>query len=160
MPQLITSSDRFRPAAVALGLGGIVPYWAAAFVVLTDLGPFETSWVVWAIIAYGAVGLAFLGGIRWGLALRASGDRMQRWDLALSTGASLAGFAALLAPPLIGVSILVVGLLAQALWDQMGADTGRMPLWFARLRMVLTSLAVMPLLAVLARLALTVTPNP
>jgi hypothetical protein len=54
----------------------------------------------------------------------------------------------------------VVGLLAQALWDQMGADTGRMPLWYARLRMVLTSLAVMPLLAVLARLALTVTPNP
>ncbi len=155
MPQDITSSERFRPAAVALGLGGIVPYWAAAFVVLTDLGPFETSWVVWAIIAYGAVGLAFLGGIRWGLALRPSATRGQAWELALSTGPSLAGFAALMAPPVIGISVLIAGLLAQALWDQMCADTGRLPVWFSRLRMVLTSLAVVPLLAVVGRLALT-----
>jgi hypothetical protein len=48
----------------------------------------------------------------------------------------------------IGVSVLIAGLLTQALWDQMCADRGRLPVWFARLRMVLTSLAVLPLLAV------------
>lgn len=149
------NSDRILPAVIAFGLAGIVPYWVAAVVVLTDLDPHDTSLAVWAIIAYGAVGLAFLGGIRWGLALRPSAARGHAWELALSTGPSLAGFAALMAPPVIGISVLIAGLLAQALWDQMCADTGRLPVWFSRLRMVLTSLAVVPLLAVVGRLVLT-----
>jgi hypothetical protein len=151
----VTNGDRIRPAALALGLAGSVPYWVAAVIVLTDFGPLAASLVVWGIIAYGAVGLAFLGGIRWGLALRPVGARRQAWELALSTAAPLAGFAALMAPPVVGVSVLIAGMLAQALWDQMCADTGRLPVWFARLRMVLTSLAVVPLLAVLGRLVLT-----
>lgn len=155
----VTDSDRFRPVALALGLAGIVPYWLAALIVLTDLGPLEADWVVWAVIAYGAVGLAFLGGIRWGFALRSAGDRRQAWELTLSTGPSLAGFAALMTPPVIGVSVLIAGLLAQALWDQICADTGRLPVWFARLRMVLTCLAVVPLLAILGLLVLAVTPS-
>jgi hypothetical protein len=58
-------------------------------------------------------------------------------------------------PPAIGVSMLIAGLLAQALWDQICAESGRLPIWFARLRMILTSLAVVPLLAVLGRIVLT-----
>jgi hypothetical protein len=148
----VTNGDRIRPAALALGLAGSVPYWAAAAIVLTGLGPIAPGWVVWAIIAYGAVGLAFLGGIRWGLALQRRGGRRQAWELALSAGAPLAGFAALMAPPVIGVSVLIAALLAQALWDQVCAESGRLPAWFGRLRMILTSLAVVPLLGVLVRL--------
>jgi hypothetical protein len=150
----VTNGDRIRPAALTLGLAGCVPYWAAAIVVLGDIGPLSIAWVIWGIIAYGAVGLAFLGGIRWGLALRPQGARGQAWEIALSTAAPLAGFAALIVPPVIGISVLIAGLLTQALWDQMCADTGRLPVWFARLRMVLTSLAVLPLLAVVGRLVL------
>ena len=153
--QHVANSDRILPAVIGFGLAGILPYWVAAGVVLTDLDPEQTSRVVWAVVAYGAVGLAFLGGIRWGLALRPWAARGQAWELALSTGPSLAGFAALMAPPVIGISVLIAGLLAQALWDQMCADTGRLPVWFSRLRMVLTSLAVVPLLAVVGRLVLT-----
>lgn len=150
----VTNGDRIRPAALALGLAGSLPYWLAAVVVLVEVGPLAAPWVVWGIIAYGAVNLAFLGGIRWGLALRPHGARGEAWEMALSTAAPLAGFAALVVPPLVGVSVLIAGLLAQALWDQMCADTGRLPAWFARLRMVLTSLAVLPLLAVLGHLVL------
>ncbi len=150
----VTNGDRIRPVALGLGLAGSVPYWLAAFVLFTGLGPLPGFLVVWGIIAYGAVGLAFLGGIRWGLAMRPHGARGQAWELALSTAAPLAGFAAVMAPPVIGVSVLIAGLLAHALWDQMCADTGRLPVWFARLRMVLTSLAVLPLLAVVGRLVL------
>jgi hypothetical protein len=149
-----TDSNRIRPAAMALGLAGCVPYWAAALVVLGEIGPLSAPWAVWGIIAYGAVGLAFLGGIRWGLALRPLGAHRQAWEIALSTAAPLAGFAALVVPPVIGISVLIAGLLTQALWDQMCADTGRLPVWFARLRVVLTSLAVLPLLAVVGRLVL------
>jgi hypothetical protein len=151
----VTNGDRIRPWALALGLGGSVPYWVAAAVVLTGFGDIEAAWVVWAIIAYGAVGLAFLGGIRWGLALRPLGVRRQAWELGLSSAAPLAAFAALMVPPAIGVSMLIAGLLAQALWDQICAESGRLPIWFARLRMILTSLAVVPLLAVLGRIVLT-----
>ena len=150
----VTNGDRVRPAALALGLAGSVPYWLAAVVVFAEFGPLAAPWVVWGIIAYGAVGLAFLGGIRWGVALRPLGARGQARELALSTAAPLAGFAALLAPPVVGLSVLIAGLLTQALWDQIGADKGRLPLWFSRLRMVLTSLAVVPLLAVLGHLVL------
>jgi hypothetical protein len=150
----VTNGDRIRPAALALGLAGSVPYWAAAVIVLTGLGPIAPGWVVWAIIAYGAVGLAFLGGIRWGLALQRGRDRRQAWELALSAGAPLAALAALMAPPVIGVSVLIAALLAQALWDQVCAESGRLPAWFGRLRMILTSLAVVPLLGVLVRLVL------
>jgi hypothetical protein len=150
----VTNGDRIRPVALALGLAGSVPYWLGAVVVLAEFGPLAAPWVVWGIIAYGAVGLAFLGGIRWGVAMRPLGARGQAWELGLSTAAPLAGFAALVAPPLVGVSVLIAGLLAQALWDQMCADRGRLPVWFSRLRMVLTSLAVLPLLAVLGHLLL------
>ena len=150
----VTNGDRIRPAALTLGLVGCVPYWAAALAVLGEIGPLSSPWVVWGVIAYGAVGLAFLGGIRWGLALRPHGARHQAWEIALSTAAPLAGFAALILPPVIGISVLIAGLLTHALWDQMCADRGRLPVWFARLRMVLTSLAVLPLLAVVGRLVL------
>jgi hypothetical protein len=150
----VTDGDRVRPAALVLGLAGIVPYWVAALILLTDIGPVAASGVILAMTAYGAVGLAFLGGIRWGLALRPQGTRRQARELALSIGAPLAGFAALMAPPVVGVSVLIAGLLTQALWDQICADSGRLPAWFARLRMILTSLAVVPLLAVLARIVL------
>jgi hypothetical protein len=150
----VTNGDRIRPAALTLGLAGCVPYWAAAFVVLGEIGPLSAPWVVWGLIAYGAVGLAFLGGIRWGLALRPQDARHQAWEIVLSTAAPLAGFAALIVPPVIGISVLIAGLLTHALWDQMCADTGRLPVWFARLRVVLTSLAVLPLLAVVGRLVL------
>ena len=151
----VTNGDRIRPAALALGLAGSVPYWVAAAVLLMDYGSLAANWVVWGVIAYGAIGLSFLGGIRWGLALRPLGARRQMWELALSIAPPLAGFAALMAPPAVGVSLLIAGLLALALWDQVCADRGRLPVWFARLRMVLTSLAVVPLLAVLGRLVLT-----
>ena len=49
-------------------------------------------------LAYGAVILSFLGGIRWGAALRGIGASQRRFDFAISVIPSLAGWAALLIP--------------------------------------------------------------
>lgn len=151
----IGDDDRIPPTALVLGILGSVPYWLAGLAIVAGWGPLSTPWMVWAVMAYGAVGLAFLGGIRWGLVLGPYGARRQACELTLSIGAPLAGFIALLVPPVVGVSLLIAGLLAQALWDQMSAEAGRLPGWFSRLRMMLTALAVVPLLGVLGRLVLT-----
>lgn len=148
----LTKGDRIPPAALALGLAGVVPYWAAALVVLGDAAPSLMVQAGLAIVAYGAVGLAFLGGIRWGLAMRPVGASRQAGELALSIGAPLLALAALVAPPVIGVAVIIAGLLSQSLWDQISAEAGRLPGWFARLRTILTTLAVVPLLGILTQL--------
>src|SRR5690606_37597751 len=67
----------------------------------------------------------------------------------------VAGFVAILLPPALGVSLLIAALLLQALWDMASAEAGRLPLWFSRLRVLLTAAAVLPLLVILGRLSLT-----
>ena len=81
-----------------------------------------------------------------------AGRRRQAFEFATSVLASLAGFAALLLPPVLGLILLIAGFLMQALWDVLSVEAGRLPQWFGRLRMILTAGAVMSLIAILLRL--------
>lgn len=143
------ASSSIPPAALGLGLAGALPFWAAAAAFLFG-GPISPIQALSVAVAYGAVILSFLGGIRWGAALGPidEGHRMRAFTLSVIP--SLAGFAAFFTPPHLGLSILVSGFLLQALWDVTSTDQGLLPLWFGRLRIVLTLAATLPLIAMLA----------
>lgn len=141
------------PAALWLGLAGALPFWAAAiaFAFLPD-----RLWGVFAFkagLAYGAVILSFLGGIRWGEALKALG-RAQSLTFSLSVLASLAGWVALLLPGLEATALLITGLWLQYFWDRRTVQQGALPVWFGKLRFILTTLASSALLLMFLRLLL------
>jgi len=147
----LADNQRIPGRALLLGLLGALPFWALAGLSLGASKIVSPALAVTAVVAYGAITLAFLGGIRWGLAIGPYGARRQEQEFALAAGAPLAGFAAMFLPSAAGVSLLIAALLLQALWDAAGADLGRLPRWFSKLRAILTALAVVPLLAVLGR---------
>ncbi|MFO1091560.1 MAG: DUF3429 domain-containing protein [Hyphomicrobiales bacterium] len=141
------------PAALWLGLAGAIPFWFAAFAFTT--GRYVTPGQALSIaITYGAIILSFLGGIRWGTALTPIDEGRRAREFGLSVLPSLAGFAAFLTRPHLGVSLLIAGFLLQAFWDVTSVDLGRLPRWFGRLRVILTGLVCVPLMGILAGLLL------
>ena len=141
------------PGALYLGLAGVLPFWLATMLFWSHADPVGTSPAAALAIAYGAIILAFLGGVRWGLAIAPCGRVPAAGTLTLSVLPALAGFAAMFTPPLFALAVLVSGFLLQALWDVMSADNGRLPQWFATLRMILTALVVPALLLLIAKMA-------
>ena len=148
-----TAVDRHRIPTVALGLGlgGLLPFALAAVSQWMDVPMVPPAKGLVLAIAYGAIILSFLGGIRWGTAIGPYDSRRQTLEFATSVVASLAGLTALFLPPLFALCLLIAGFLMQALWDVMSVEAGRLPQWFGRLRMMLTAVAVPSLIAVLVR---------
>jgi len=136
-------------SALWLGLLGAIPFLAGAigqWLAAPRVGPIP---ILAASLLYGAVNLSFLGGIRWGTAIGPYGTARQAWEFTGSVIPAILGWISLLLPPAIGVSLLIIGFFAQALWDVLTVEDGRLPIWFGKLRMILTSIAVISLLAIL-----------
>ena len=126
------------PAVVAYGLLGLIPFLAAPAVALI--------WPAWAGLAallqglYAALILSFLGGARWGLAI--SRPAVSPLTISLSMAPTLAAFAivALLGhAPRLALWSLALALTLHWTWD---ARARGVPSWFARLRTILTIVAV------------------
>ncbi len=122
-----------------LGLAGLLPFLAAALLSWTA----PEAWrgiALYALAAYGAVILSFLGAVHWGLALRA--PAAEAWALAPRLGLgvlpSLLGWVALLLPPLPGLSLLALGILGTALVETRAARLGLLPPAYLRLRWMLS----------------------
>lgn len=131
--------------ALWLGLGGLIPFAACTAVALGG-GPFS-GLAEDALLAYGAVILAFLGAVHWGLALAAPGDAAAaRTRLTLGVLPSLIGWVALVAPNWIGFGVLVAGFAATWAAEETGARAGRLGSAYLWLRRGLT-LAVVAMLS-------------
>jgi hypothetical protein len=123
--------------ALWLGLAGLLPFIGCTVLVLGG-GPFA-GLAEDALAAYGAVILAFLGAVHWGLALAAPGDpAAARARLTLGVLPALAGWAALLAPNWIGFGVLVAGFAATWIAEEAAARSGRLGAGYLRLRRGLT----------------------
>ena len=132
------------PGASALGYGGLVPF-AAAVLGIVLLDGEHRALAVRALLAYGAVILAFLGAVHWGLVLaRASADADRR--LLVGVLPSLAGWVALLLPARFGLALLVVAFGAFWLYEHRVLGEQRLPPSYLVLRRNLT-LGVCSLLA-------------
>lgn len=128
-------SDSSAPSAVVLlGYGGLLPFAGGAVGIWLPV-----SWApaaAFGFMAYSAAILAFLGGLQWGIALRAGADRLTE---RLGVGVLPALVAAVALPIGIrrGVLLLVVAFVLLLLWD-LARNRALMPAWYPRLRVQLT----------------------
>jgi len=106
-----------------------------------------------ATVAYGAVILSFLGGVRWGMGLLLSNPETRDARFALSVIPSLIGWVAVLLPAFPALVMLAVSFAAQGAWDVGDAEDDGAPPWFGHLRTMLTAL-VCSLLSVMAVLTI------
>ena len=132
-------------APLALGLAGLLPFWGLAMALLVHSAfALDTQRLDLALATYAAIIVSFLGGIRWGLALRGGNDGGAPY--ALSVVPSLVAWAALAAPE--PWRLVILGLVALALGplDLDLVRSGAAPLWFGRLRLILSTGAGVALL--------------
>jgi hypothetical protein len=119
----------------ALGLAGVVPFIALGLASHVEWTHQDA--VQFALISYGALILAFVGALQWGLAMRQSGPLAARayfWSVI----PALIAWVALNFPPIGGVLILIVGLWTDYLQDRMTAPALQAPHWYTPLRLRLT----------------------
>ena len=143
--------------AWALSLAGALPFVAAAlFAVVVGRESLWFDWTIDVARTYGAVILSFVGGIRWGAALRgrprafSTADHRAGRTFAVSVVPSLAGWLALLMEPVFGIAFLAAAFAVQGVWDAFsgpsafGSDATEdaLPLWFVRLRVTITFIVV------------------
>jgi Protein of unknown function (DUF3429) len=133
------------PPALALGAAGAIPFVLAALSQWMTMPLISSEFGYRAGVIYAAIILSFLGGVRWGAILHWPQGERQTWDLAGSNIAALAGWLALLLPPVMCLSLLIAGFLLQGLWDLIASEQGLLPHWFGRLRTALTAVVCVSL---------------
>jgi len=139
--------------AIALSLAGLLPFFGLTALLFAPPPPTAaTSLALAALIGYGAVILSFLGGIRWGATLGERNRSAQALALSVSVIPALVGWSAILLLSARGqafapLSLLIAGFATQGLWDLVGARSGALPQWFARLRLPLTLAVITCLVA-------------
>jgi uncharacterized membrane protein HdeD (DUF308 family) len=138
-------------APLWLGLAGLIPFYAAAFLMLTaDAGIANLGHL--AFVIYAAAILSFLGGVRFGLELAHSPDNPRPLTLVYAVLPAIAGWALALfsvtTDALHGVASAFAGLFAaQYVWDRTSANDGSAPKWYPLLRQVLTGGVMLACLA-------------
>mgnify|MGYP003551183967 FL=1 len=136
------------PHTVAwLGYGGLLPFLALTPASLLD----HHHGAVWsdALYAYGAIILSFIGALHWGLAMSLPEltERQRSACFAWSVVPALIAWPAVLFSPPLAAPLLVFGFIAHYLQDRRLASQATLPGWYLPLRLRLTSVAVVCLVA-------------
>ena len=137
------------PLAIVLGIAGLIPFAACGYGAVSSYGNPAAQ----ALAAYGAVILAFLGGVHWGFALPEPSGRGERARIGLGVVPSLVGWVALLLVVAVsveaGLALLVVGFAALTVVEARAAKVGLMPSGYMTLRYGLSAVVITILVAVL-----------
>ena len=146
--------------AILLGVAGLIPFAAGGLAAVSLTGDAGRVALL-ALAAYGAVILAFLGGVHWGIGLEAGSTQTvaaQRARFGLGVLPSLAGWAGLLAAiaglPKTGLTILAAGFVALTIAEARGARSGLVPTGYMALRWVLSVVVIVCLVSVILVLSL------
>ena len=134
----------------ALSLAGLIPFALAAITLLVlgkNNGLFLSYFDLFK--TWSAVILSFLGGIRWGVALAKS--PIDQRDIVFSIAPAILGWMALQLSDAYCVMVLLLLFCLQGAWDSLSSNAGKLPEWFAPIRITLTFLvASAHLLVILA----------
>ena len=129
---------RIPRVVLAWGLAGVIPFWAAPAAMLAFPASAQAAALTQA--AYAALILSFLGGARWGMAVRSASPDPVTVGLAMTpTLAGLALLVLLHGAPGLQLMALVAALTLAWVWDLRVAEAAA---WYARLRGLLTLGAV------------------
>lgn len=154
---------RLPPTAIALGVAGLIPFVLLGIASVGVLNPVQAARYLLALVAYGGVVLAFLGGVHWGFVLHPDAlpahmtpdTRRDAVRLGLGVLPSLIGWAALLTPvvgvPDVGLAILIAGYIAVVLGEHQMRRRG-LPISgsYMTMRWVLSIVVLVVLITVLA----------
>ncbi len=137
------------PLALVLGIAGLIPFAVCGYGAVSNYGNPAAQ----ALAAYGAVILAFLGGVHWGFALPEPSGRGERARIGLGVVPSLVGWVALLLVVAVsveaGLALLVVGFAGLTVVEARAAKVGMMPSGYMALRYGLSAVVITILAAVL-----------
>lgn len=126
------------PVPLGLGLGGLVPFWGLALARIIGVGHLDPFLISFVLALYAATILAFLGGIRWGLAVAAPDQAKVRMSYVMSVVPQLLGWASLALPDPWRLIVLALVLLVMGPLDARLVRPGLAPPWFGRLRRILS----------------------
>ena len=134
-----TQAARTRQVAWSLSLFGAVPLvvLAAALMVMDTNGPLYAL-AFDGLKTYSAIILSFLGGVRWGLAMKAQDPTVARRVMAISVFPALVGWMSLFLPAPYVFGVLILAFAAHGAWDSFAGQKGVFGLWFVQLRSALT----------------------
>lgn len=142
-------------SALALGLAGLLPFvWGAATTLSPALAAAAMQVVPPAfvgaivLVTYGTVILSFMSGVLWGFATKAEG-REAAVGYALSVIPALWAFFMVTDTTAESVIWLAAGFVALLALDLSFARQGLAPVWWMKLRVLLTTVVVACLLVVL-----------
>ena len=139
------SQTQVPPAARWLGALGAIP-----FAILALAGSFLEASIQerahFALAAYGAVILSFLGGIHWGLGIAGAGPVQSNGTtfarLGVSVVPSLVGWSALLIPVPMSLLVLAAAFSGLLFFDWHASRQAQSPVWYPKLRWPLTVVVV------------------
>jgi hypothetical protein len=134
------------------GLVLIVLTAAVAFI--GGFGPISGNLALGGLKSMAAVTLAFLGGIRWGLAMRVETTPRGALTIAASVAAPVVATVALLLPDEAALGVLAAGLAGVGAWDVWSAEAGGAPSWYGKLRLRATLIVAAALVVVLLSLGM------
>ena len=146
-------SARTQPlvtSALWLGIAGLLPFFFLAGAALID--PRLRLAVHMPLVAYGAVILAFVGALHWGIAMMlpnaSNGQRI--FLMAWSVVPALLAWAAVLLPAGSDLALLIAAFWVHFAFDYQLALQQPVPRWYLPLRIILTLGATLSLAAALA----------
>jgi hypothetical protein len=144
---IATPNDPKMPLpALVLGAGGLVPFFALATGIALFPEPNLSYFLGW-LTQYGALIVSFVGALQWGLAMRMpQADGGEQWAaFGWSVCPALVAWVALQLPQYEGVYLLAALFVVCLLMDWRFARRHALPAWFMRLRVALTTGAVLSL---------------
>lgn len=127
--------------ARALGIGGLIPFYALALLSWNDR---LYAWALDSVTGYAAVILAFLGAVHWGRALADLDQRNHIGTLLFGIMPAMIGWLAVMLPVEFGLPMLIAGLVFVWGSEQM-VFFEVLPIWYRHLRHLLTAAAVLAL---------------
>ena len=134
-------------SAAWLGFGGLLPFIGLALTAFVD----RHHGIVWAdaLVAYGAVILSFVGALHWGfaMAMPSMPQALRRNCFVWSVVPALIAWPAVLFSPPIAAPLLVFGFIAHYIQDRRLARQAVLPGWYLPLRLRLSIVACLCLLA-------------
>lgn len=135
--------------AVVLGVAGLIPFFAMGYLSLGS----QPERAGEGLVAYGAVILAFLGGVHWGFALQDPAARSERARLALGVVPSLVGWVAMLFTIAISIEaalgLLIIGFIGLTVMEARARRLDLVPSGYMALRYGLSAAVLLALITVL-----------
>lgn len=135
------SRDRMRLVRM-LAVAAFVPAlvllaWLSA---IERFHPWRTATVT-LLVGWGALVLAMLSGVRWGLSLKGDNGDWHR-DMLVGCAALALGMVVLVVPPAYAFAVLAIAFAAHGAWDVHGVDRETVPQWYGTIRLQATFAAV------------------